>query len=103
MARAAAKPGATLTERQRKWFASVKEGLQRDTGKTLEQWAAIARKCPEETTTKRVRWLKAKYGIGVNRAAAILDAAFPSTIGWDAPDKMLDGLWKDAAQRAVYN
>jgi hypothetical protein len=32
-----------LTERQKKWFASVREGLERDTGKSLEDWVAIAR------------------------------------------------------------
>ncbi len=99
------KPAAasTLTERQEKWFASVREGLERDTGKTLEQWAKIARACPETKTGARVKWLKETYGVGVNRAAAILDAAFPSAIGWDDPDAMLDALWKDKALRAIYD
>jgi len=30
----------------------------RDTGKTLDQWAAIAKKCPETKTSLRVKWLK---------------------------------------------
>ncbi len=94
---------ARLTDRQKKWFASVREGLVRDTGKTLAQWAAIARTCPETTTAARCRWLKANYGIGVNRAATIFDAAFPNSIGWDDPDAMLDGLWKDAGLRAIYD
>jgi len=29
----------TLTDRQRAWFASVRAGLERDTGKSLEAWA----------------------------------------------------------------
>lgn len=94
---------ARLTPRQKKWFASIREGLKRDTGKTLEQWAVIARKCPETGTTARVKWLKDKFGLGVNRAATILDAAFPDSIGWDDPKAMLDALWKDAAHRAVYD
>jgi len=28
----------TLSSRQRKWFASVREGLERDTGRTLDAW-----------------------------------------------------------------
>jgi hypothetical protein len=35
-------PGG-LTERQQKWFAAVQDGLERDTGKTLAAWAALAR------------------------------------------------------------
>ncbi len=94
---------ARLTERQKKWFASIREGLKRDTGKTLEQWAAIAQKCPETKHAARVRWLKEKHGLGVNRAATVLDAAFPDTIGWDDPASMLDALWKDPVQRAIYD
>lgn len=94
---------AHLTERQAKWFASVREGLKRDTGKTLEQWAVIARKCPETKPAARVKWLKETYGLGVNRAATILDAAFPESIGWDDPKAMLEGLWKDPAHRAIYD
>jgi hypothetical protein len=29
-----------LSERQRKWFASVRANLERDTGKTLAEWIA---------------------------------------------------------------
>lgn len=94
---------ATLTERQKKWFASVKEGLLRDTGKSLDQWAKIAKTCPETTTSGRVRWLKEKHGLGVNRAATVIDAAFPSALGWDDPAALLDALWKDAGQRAIYD
>ncbi|BCW87674.1 hypothetical protein sos41_08040 [Alphaproteobacteria bacterium SO-S41] len=94
---------ARLTERQKKWFASVREGLVRETGKTLEDWAKIARKCPETKTSARVKWLKDTYGLGVNRAATILDAAFPETIGWDDPVAMLDALWKDQDLRAIYD
>ncbi|HEX5262572.1 MAG TPA: hypothetical protein VFW13_03545 [Phenylobacterium sp.] len=36
-----------LTPRQEKWFASVKASLERDTGKSLDEWVAIARTCPE--------------------------------------------------------
>ena len=43
-----------LTERQKKWFASVREGLARDTGKSLEEWVAIAQACPETAPRARL-------------------------------------------------
>jgi hypothetical protein len=92
-----------LTDQQKKWFASVRDGIARDTGKTLEQWVAIVKKSPETTRSGRVRWLKAKYDIGINRAAAILDAAFPDEGGWDTPEAMVEALWKDTEQRKVHD
>ena len=35
-----------LSPRQEEWFASGKASLERDTGKTLEEWVVIARTCP---------------------------------------------------------
>lgn len=104
MALRAGKPAIakSVTERQQKWFASVQASLERDTGKTLAQWVAIAKKCPETTPKKRADWLREKYGLGVNRAAQVLGAAFPSGVGWDEPDKLLDLLWKDKEGRAIY-
>lgn len=99
---AKAAAASVLTERQQKWFASVEASLARDTGKTLEQWVKIARKCPESTTRKRVAWLREKYGLGVNRAAQVLSAAFAEGPSWDEPDALLAQLWKDKAGRAIY-
>ena len=31
-----------LTAQQKKWFASIREGLQRETGKSLAEWVEIA-------------------------------------------------------------
>lgn len=95
---------AGLTAQQQKWFASVREGLERDTGKTLEQWATIARKCPETKPGARVKWLKEHHGLGVNRAAAVLDAAFGGeNMGWDDPEKLVAALWKDAEHRKIHD
>jgi hypothetical protein len=106
--KAAPKPtdiaSAGLTAQQQKWFASVREGLVRDTGKTLEQWAEIARKCPETKPGARVKWLKEKHGLGVNRAATVLDAAFGGeTMGWDDPEKLVAALWKDPAHLKIHD
>ncbi|MCB0811538.1 MAG: DUF4287 domain-containing protein, partial [Flavobacteriales bacterium] len=76
---------STLTERQKKWFASVREGLERGTGKSLDEWVKIVRKCPETAQRARLVWLKDNYGLGVNRASTVLGAAFESGAGWDKP------------------
>lgn len=94
--------GSTLTERQQKWFASVEASLERDTGKTLAEWVKIAKKCPETMPSKRVEWLREKYGLGVNRIAHILSVAFPEGPRWDDPDALLDQLWKEKEGRAIY-
>src|SRR5690349_4008260 len=90
-----------LTERQKKWFASVQASLERDTGKTLDEWVAIARTCPETRPRARTQWLKEHHGLGVNRAAQVLSAAFPSDEGWDQPEKLRQTLWADPASKAI--
>ena len=93
-----------LTERQKKWFASVEASLERDTGKTLAQWVKIAKTCPETTPGKRSKWLREKHGLGVNRAAHVLYAAFPPEgPSWDDPEALLDALWKEKEGRAIYD
>lgn len=100
---APSKTDSSLTERQKKWFASVREGLERDTGKSFDEWVKIAKKCPETKQRAREKWLKENYGLGVNRAATILDAAFPETgLGWDDPDALVAALWTDPALKAAY-
>ena len=93
---------AGLTERQRRWFASVQASLERDTGRTLEQWVEIARACPETTPRARSEWLRRVHGLGVNRAAHVLGVAFPSgQAGWDDPDALRAALWKDGGSVAI--
>jgi hypothetical protein len=43
-------PGANLTERQQKRFASVRAGLECDTGKTLAEWVVIGRRGQVQTS-----------------------------------------------------
>lgn len=91
-----------LTEQQQKWFASVRANLERETGKTLEQWVEIVRReCPETRPKARNDWLKTTYGIGQNRAATIFGVAFPSEMGWDDAAGLRAALWTDAASTAV--
>lgn len=93
--------GSSLTPRQQKWFASVQASLKRDTGKTIDEWVAIARSCPETRPRARVEWLREHHGLGVNRAAHVLSVAFPSENGWDNPDLARTALWVDPASRAI--
>ena len=95
-------PGG-LTERQEKWFAAVREGLERDTGKSVEAWAELARACPETKHRARLAWMKAQYGLGQNHASLVLNAAFPAASSWDKPAQLADKLWADAAARAVFD
>jgi len=90
---------ATLTDRQRAWFASVRDGLERDTGRTLDAWAQIALTCPETAHRARLKWFKEVYGLGQNRAAQVLDAAYPSA---ESDDEGADPLWSDPGHAAIY-
>jgi hypothetical protein len=96
----AAKP-SSMTERQEKWFASVLESMERETGKTIDEWVAIARTCPETRPNARKAWLKANYGVGTNRASIIFGRAFPANATWEKPDETRAALWADAQSRAI--
>lgn len=91
-----------LTERQEKWFASIRDSLERETGKPLAEWVEIVRRdCAETKPRARTVWLKEHHGIGVNRAAYILSEAFPSQMGWDDADALRATLWTDPAAAAI--
>ncbi|THD63499.1 DUF4287 domain-containing protein [Phenylobacterium sp.] len=95
-------PPSGLSPRQQKWFASVQASLERDTGKTLEEWVAIARTCPETKPRAQAAWFKANYGLLQNRAMHVLSVAFPSeTGGWAEADALREALWADPASRAI--
>ena len=96
-----AKTPSSMTARQEKWFASIQESMQRETGKTLEEWVAIARTCPETKPGARKAWFKTHHGIGTNRASIILGQAFPETAHWAEPDNLRDTLWADPNARAI--
>lgn len=94
----------TLTEQQKKWFASVRAGLERDTGKSLAEWVAIAKTCPIPSSKPRAQlaWFKETYGLLQNRASYVLSEAFPREGGWDDANTLRDALWTDPGQRAIY-
>lgn len=98
---------ATLTERQAKWFATIRDGMKRDTGKSLDEWVKIARACPETKHRARLAWFKEKHGLLMNRASIVLDSAFKndadSRPGWDEPDALKTALWTDPELKAIYD
>jgi hypothetical protein len=91
-----------LSQRQEKWVASVLAGLERDTGKTLDQWVAIAKTCPETKHRARLAWFKRHHGLLQNRASQVISAAFDTGMGWDEPDRLVDSLWPDPERRAIF-
>lgn len=92
---------SSMTARQEKWFASILESMERETGKTLDEWVAIAKTCPETRPGKRKAWFKETHGIGTNRASVILGKAFPEAAHWAEPDNLRDTLWADPAARRI--
>ncbi|MCI3131433.1 DUF4287 domain-containing protein [Phenylobacterium aquaticum] len=91
-----------LSPRQQKWFASARASLEKDTGKSMDEWVVIARTCPETKPRARVAWMKDHHGLGMNRASLVLSAAFPTGSGWDEPAKLRDALWADPAAAAIF-
>jgi len=93
---------AGMTERQKKWFATVQANFEAQTGKPIAAWLDILKSCPETTPGKQAAWLRTEYGVGVNHAAYILSCANSrGEPGWDDPDGLRAQLWKDPASEAV--
>jgi hypothetical protein len=92
-----------LTERQQKWFASVRAGLERDTGKSLAEWVEIARTCPETGHRAKLKWFKETHGLLQNRASMVLNEIGASAMPWSAPSDLIDALWGDPVARAIYD
>jgi hypothetical protein len=93
---------ANLTERQRKWFESVRQGLERDTGRSLSEWVTIARTCPETGHRARLRWFKETHGLLQNRASLVLTEAFEPQTPWSEAEALVDALWSEPDARAIY-
>ncbi|WP_395650217.1 DUF4287 domain-containing protein [Brevundimonas sp.] len=94
--------GVVLTERQRKWFATVQANFEMNTGKPLTAWLEIMKTCPETTPRAQTAWLKAEHGVLQNHAAHILDAMKPTPgMGWEDPQALRGALWKEPACLAI--
>jgi len=95
-------PGPNLTERQQKWFATIRARLERDTGRSMAEWIAIAQTCPEQGHRARLKWLKDRHGLLQNRGAQVLAEAFGAHMAWSEPEKLIETLWADPASRAIF-
>lgn len=96
------KAKAGMTERQKKWFATVQANFEVQTGKPIAAWLHVLKTCPETTPGKQAAWLKANHGVGVNHAAYILSCVdTPGELGWDDPEGLRAQLWKDPASEAI--
>lgn len=94
---------AVLTERQKKWFATVEANFEAQTGRPVAVWVDILQKgCPETRPKAQVAWLKATYGIGQNHAAHILNAARPDgAMGWSDAEGLRAALWAEPRSLAI--
>ncbi len=96
------KSGAGLTERQRKWFATVEANFEKATGRPVAVWVDMLKGCPETRPRAQAAWLKATHGIGANHAAHILSAARPDeAMGWDDAEALRAALWSEPRSLAI--
>jgi hypothetical protein len=95
-------PAPNLTPRQQKYFESLRASLERDTGRSLAEWVAVARRCPETGHRARLKWLKDNHGLLQNHGSHVLSEAFGSTMSWLEPEKLLAALWGDPASREIF-
>lgn len=94
--------GEGLTAQQAKWFASVQANLERNTGKSMDEWLAIAASCPETGHRARLKWLKDNHGLMQNYASQVLSRLDGSQAAWNEPDALREALWAQPEQRAIY-
>tara|TARA_R110002124_G_scaffold128943_2_gene290080 strand:+ start:581 stop:1219 length:639 start_codon:yes stop_codon:yes gene_type:complete len=91
-----------MTERQKKWFATVQANLEDRTGRPLAVWVDILKGCPETRPRAQAAWLNATHGIGANHAALILDAARPAdSLGWSDAEGLRSALWAEPRSLAA--
>ena len=93
----------TLTEQQKKWRASVRANLEKNTGKSLAEWVEIAKTCPATTPKKRQQWFKQEHGLLQNSAMFVFAELNGPSAGHfaDAP-ALRSALWANPAQRAIF-
>jgi len=95
-------PEPNLTERQQKWFATVQANLAKNTGKTMDEWVAIARQCPESGQRAQLKWLKDNHGLLQNHGMQVLRELSGAAKGWETPDALIAALWIDPASKAIF-
>lgn len=86
-----------MTDRQKKWFATVQANFEKQTGRPVAVWVDILKKgCPDMGPKAQAAWLKATHGIGSNHAAFIISSARPEGEKmWDDSEGLRAALWKE--------
>src|SRR5689334_19170269 len=72
-------PGVAMV---RKWA----DELPANTGRTLDEWADIVRRCGREGLKQQAAWLKEQHGFGSNTAWWIAEYAADSATGDGDPE-----------------
>jgi hypothetical protein len=89
-----------MTERSAKWMETVLANSEANTGRTLPQWLALARKARVKDAKAARAWAKG-HGLSTVYQTAVVETLFPST---DSDDAMLDAQYSGAkaALRPIY-
>lgn len=91
-----------MTERSRKWMDSVVANCRENTGRSLDQWAALARRAKVKDT-KGVRvWAKGQ-GLSIVYANAVAETLFPSDSANDDALIAAQYAGPKAALRPIYD
>ena len=96
-------PAPNVTPRQQRYFDALRASLERDTGKTLAEWAEIARRCPAAGQRAQLKWLKDKHGLLQNHGIQVLRETFGGGSAWEDPQALISTLWVDWASRAIFD
>ena len=98
-------PGVQMTQ-------SIIAKLKEKTGKTLDEWVALANKSGPKDEKERAAWLKSKHGLGTNYAGWISERSFGRGLESTDPAaylKAADGFVEDmfagpkSALRPIYD
>lgn len=74
-------------------FATADAALRAKTGRSLSDWIAIARGCPETGHMKTVGWLKRAHGLGHGHANTIVHALNDSAAILHDKDELLAAMF----------
>jgi predicted transport protein len=90
-----------MTERSARWMQSVVDNCEENTGRTLAQWLALAKKAKLSDAKQTRSWAK-EQGLSVVYQNAIAETLFPSK---DSDESLLDSQYAGpkAALRPVYD
>ncbi len=91
-----------VTEPQRRYRAALAANLQKNTGRTLAEWVAIARTCPESAPRARLRWFKLTHGLGQNSAMQVFEALGGAQARRaHSPARLRAALWREPQALAL--